>query len=129
MVLIIRTDKAEAEIGLYVMNSELEHFSWHASRELSTTLHRQIEDLLARHKKDWHDIKGIVIFKGPGSFTGLRIGFTVANTLASELNVPIVSELGEDWAHNGLKRLTSGENEIVALPEYGAEANITKPRK
>lgn len=31
---------------------------------------------------DFEDIKNVVVVKGPGSFTGLRIGITVANTIA-----------------------------------------------
>lgn len=36
------------------------------------------------------DISKIVVAKGPGSYTGLRIGVTLAKTLAWTLNIPIV---------------------------------------
>ena len=75
------------------------------------------------------DITGIVVFRGPGSFTGLRIGVTVANSLAYSRNVPIVGELGEDWAKKGISRIFAGESDDVVMPEYGGEANITAPRK
>jgi tRNA threonylcarbamoyladenosine biosynthesis protein TsaB len=38
-----------------------------------------------------HDIEGVVCFKGPGSFTGLRIGLTVGNALAYAQNIPVVA--------------------------------------
>ncbi|MCG8398107.1 tRNA (adenosine(37)-N6)-threonylcarbamoyltransferase complex dimerization subunit type 1 TsaB [Bacillus atrophaeus] len=48
------------------------------------------------------DISKIVVAKGPGSYTGVRIGVTLAKTLAWSLNVPIssVSSL-EALAANG----------------------------
>lgn len=35
------------------------------------------------------DISGIEVFEGPGSFTGLRVGISVANSLAYSLGIPI----------------------------------------
>ncbi|MFD1738211.1 tRNA (adenosine(37)-N6)-threonylcarbamoyltransferase complex dimerization subunit type 1 TsaB [Bacillus salitolerans] len=44
----------------------------------------------------------IVVAKGPGSYTGVRIGVTVAKTLAWTLNIPIVSVSSlEQLAWNG----------------------------
>lgn len=48
------------------------------------------------------DLSKIVVAKGPGSYTGVRIGVTIAKTLAWSLNIPIsaVSSL-EALAANG----------------------------
>jgi tRNA threonylcarbamoyladenosine biosynthesis protein TsaB len=74
-------------------------------------------------------IQGIVIFEGPGSFTGLRIGLSVANALAYGLNAPIVATQGDEWIEVGIKQLLNGANDGVALPEYGAPVHITNPKK
>ena len=37
------------------------------------------------------DIDEIFVVNGPGSFTGIRVGLTVAKTMAYTLNIPIVS--------------------------------------
>jgi tRNA threonylcarbamoyladenosine biosynthesis protein TsaB len=129
IILTIRTDKPEAEIGLYGDNEQLAYETWQAHRELAETIHLKIRDLLESQGKAWKDIEGIVAFQGPGSFTGLRIGLTVANALAYAQGIPVVSTLGEGWIPEGVNRLLSGENDKIAMPEYGAEANITKPRK
>lgn len=129
LILSVRTDKPEAEIGLFEDTKQIAYKTWQAHRELSETIHKKVGNLLKSQKKDWKDIESIVCFKGPGSFTGLRIGLTVANTLAYGLAVPIVSSEGKDWIQKGIKRLQSGEDEHVALPDYGTEVHTTKPRK
>jgi tRNA A37 threonylcarbamoyladenosine modification protein TsaB len=89
----------------------------------------QIRDILQKNGKDWPDITGIVAFRGPGSFTGLRIGLTVANALAEGNNCPVVGAMGDDWQQMGIGRLLAGESDTAAMPEYGAEAHITRQRK
>jgi tRNA threonylcarbamoyladenosine biosynthesis protein TsaB len=128
-VLTIRTDKPEAEVGLFVSGKQADYEVWEAHRELSLTILKKIEDLLKRNQLKFQDLSGIIAFKGPGSFTGLRIGITVANTLAYGLRLPIVSSSKEKWIDDGLKQLNSGDNEKVSLPDYGREARITKPKK
>lgn len=105
------------------------HDEWEAGRTLAKELLRYLQTTMAAHEKSWEDITGIVAFQGPGSFTGLRIGLTVLNTLADAQQIPIVGAAGDSWQEAGLARLQSGENDMVVLPEYGGEANITTPRK
>lgn len=102
---------------------------WEAGRELAKGLLGFIEREIFSQHKAWKDGAGLVVYQGPGSFTGLRIGITVFNTLAYSNSWPIVGVTGDDWQAKGLKRLESGENDEIVLPEYGGEANITKPRK
>lgn len=129
LILTIRTDKPEAEIGLYNDGEQLAYEKWPAHRELSITIHQKIQELLKSQNKKWQSIEGVICFKGPGSFTGLRIGLSVANTLAFSLGIPIVSQQKNDWINKGVKQLQKGDNEKVALPKYGAPVRITKPRK
>ena len=128
LILTLRTDKPEAEIGLFEDETQLEYEFWQAHRELAETIHKKIAALLKSQANQLADVQGIVVFKGPGSFTGLRIGTTVANAFANSLQIPIVAAQGEDWVENGIKRLQKGENETIALPEYGGEPNITSPK-
>ena len=129
MILTIRTDKPEAEIGLLDNGKQIDVEVWTAHRELSNTLLVKIEELLKRNSKSIIDLSGIAVFKGPGSFTGLRIGATVGNTIAYSQSIPIVSNAGDEWIDESVNRLASGEDETIALPDYGGEAKITRPKK
>lgn len=44
---------------------------------------------LEDQKTEVEDITDIIVVNGPGSFTGVRIGVTIAKTLAYTLNIPI----------------------------------------
>jgi tRNA threonylcarbamoyladenosine biosynthesis protein TsaB len=129
LLLTIRTDNPEAEVGLYADQKKLDYEVWHAHRELSVTLHQKIADLLARQDKKLEDLEGVVCFAGPGSFTGLRIGITVGNTLAYGLGIPVVATNGDNWIADGATRLANGEADKIALPEYGAPVHITIQKK
>lgn len=130
MILTIRTDTPTAEIGLFGADgAKAAYHTWHAHRALAKDLLKTIQDQLAQKDVDFTIIKGIVVFQGPGSFTGLRIGITVANTIAYAQEIPIVGTEGEEWIVTGIGALADGQNDRIVLPEYGAEANITTAKK
>jgi len=41
----------------------------------------------------------------------------------------VIASEGEDWLCAGIARLLAGENDKVALPEYGAPVHITQQKK
>ena len=129
IILTIRTDKPDAELGLYDDQTKLTYETWYAHRELSVSLLQKIEDLVHSQGKKLEDLQGIVALAGPGSFTGLRIGLTVANSLAYGLSIPVVATKGDDWISTGANRLLSGDHDVIALPEYGAPVHITQAKK
>ena len=129
MIVTIRTDAPEAEVGIYEGSKQLSYYTWLAARQLGKDLLTVISQQLQKNNADWPDVSGVVVYEGPGSFTGLRIGITVANALAYGQDVPVVGVKGEDWLATGLKRLVNNETDKLALPFYGAEANITMPKK
>ena len=110
-------------------NDEKNCYEWESGRVLSKGLLSFMKEKLNLHENDFTDLSGLGVYKGPGSFTGLRIGITVMNTLADSLGIPIVGETGENWLDDAQKRLDNTENDKIILPHYGAEAHITVPRK
>jgi len=128
--MILLLDTSGPVCRLTLVDGDVRHEAeWEANRELAKGLLGFLETEIQKIQKDFADISAIGVYRGPGSFTGLRIGMTVVNTLADGLNVPIVGEAGEMWQEKVFSRLKNGENEQIVLPLYGEEAHITKPRK
>ena len=74
--------KDDTLLGEITLNDKKEH---------SVILMTIIQDLLKFHKLDVNDIDGYVVSKGPGSFTGLRIGMATIKGLSFGSNKPYVS--------------------------------------
>jgi len=128
MILLLDTSTMTCRLSLIDGDNRYDD-EWEANRELAKGLLRYLHDQLAAQGKSWNDLTGIGVLRGPGSFTGLRIGITVLNTLADSLHVPIIGALGEQWQTEAMRRLEAGEDDKIVLPEYGSEAHITQPRK
>ena len=92
-------------------------------------------------------LRGIIVVKGPGSFTALRIGLTTANVMAFTLDIPIVGVMDGEFdkiVSEGMKKLRgsieaphplkvlAGQGRLnqpkYIMPEYGMEPNITIKR-
>ncbi|WP_110113917.1 tRNA (adenosine(37)-N6)-threonylcarbamoyltransferase complex dimerization subunit type 1 TsaB [Bacillus sp. CGMCC 1.16541] len=56
----------------------------------SVRLMPAIETLLKECSVNAKDLERIVVAQGPGSYTGVRIGVTIAKTLAWTLNIPLI---------------------------------------
>jgi tRNA threonylcarbamoyladenosine biosynthesis protein TsaB len=130
VILAIRSDGHRAE--LYLLDSagnQLQAKQWNAGYELSKHILREIVTLLSKEKKQVKDISGVIVYQGPGSFTALRIGISVANALAYANQVPVVGRGQTDWLSSGLQALAKQKVGVFVIPEYGRDPHITKPRK
>lgn len=54
-------------------------------------LHVFIEDVLKESNTDYNSLSAIAVSKGPGSYTGLRIGVSAAKGLCYSLDIPLLS--------------------------------------
>lgn len=88
---------------------------------------RQSEDLLIaidgifkKEKLSLKELKAILVCTGPGTFTGLRAGITIGNTLAWVLNIPIFGfkRGGERLALKKCKKPKKSGFLKIALPYY-----------
>lgn len=77
-VALIEEDRV---LGEYITNLKKNH---------SVRIMPAIETLMKDCEKTPKDLTKIIVAKGPGSYTGVRIGVTIAKTLAWSLNIPLV---------------------------------------
>lgn len=56
-------------------------------RDLSKYIHQYLIEFIQPHT--WVDLGFIAVAKGPGGFTGTRIGVVIARTLGQQLNIPV----------------------------------------
>ena len=129
MILLIDSSTPICHIEIYKAGIKIHEDNWQADRSLAEGIYTYLEDQLRMCGKTLRDISGIGVFKGPGSFTGLRIGAVVCNTIASEMKIPIVGVTNDEWQSLALERIHSGESDEIVLPFYGRDARITTPMK
>ncbi|KAA3646663.1 MAG: tRNA (adenosine(37)-N6)-threonylcarbamoyltransferase complex dimerization subunit type 1 TsaB [Chloroflexi bacterium] len=82
MLLALDTSTKTMGIAIYDGVSVLNESTWASGLHHTIELAPAIEDALQRAKVSLEDIEVIGVAKGPGSYTGLRIGLAVAKGLA-----------------------------------------------
>ncbi len=72
-----------------VTDKPIAQYEVELGRSMAQKILAEIRDFLATQELRLTDLTALEVNPGPGSYTGLRIGLTVANTLADRLNIPI----------------------------------------
>ena len=113
LILSIETSTTNCSVSLskkgklLVVKEDYDKNYSHAER-----LHVYINDVLKHDKVSVNDIDAVAISKGPGSYTGLRIGVSAAKGLCYALNIPLISiPTLESLAH----QVTKNDGVIVSM--------------
>lgn len=61
---------------------------WDLGRDLSSYIHQYLIEFIK--PQTWKDLAFIAVAKGPGGFTGTRIGVVLARTLGQQLDIPVL---------------------------------------
>lgn len=129
MILLFDSSSMVVRLVFVTEAGEWRTYEWEAGRSLARDILQYIDQKLKENGTSFNALTAVGVYRGPGSYTGLRIGLTVLNTLAESKSIPIVGASGADWAEECLARLRNGEDDKLVLPEYGGEAHVTLPRK
>jgi tRNA threonylcarbamoyl adenosine modification protein YeaZ len=80
---------ATPELGLAISNfaGDSRCQTWNLGRSLATDLHQLLVEFIG--PQTWADLAFIAVAKGPGGFTGTRMGMVTARTLAQQLDIPV----------------------------------------
>jgi tRNA threonylcarbamoyladenosine biosynthesis protein TsaB len=88
MLLAVDTSTARAGIALYD-GDVLAEVVWQAGRDHGRHLMPAVQETMLRLGKIPADLTAVAAARGPGSFTGLRVGLAVARGLAVALDIPL----------------------------------------
>ena len=91
------------QLGIAINNYHGDNRSqtWDLGRGLASQLHQYLLEILA--PQTWQDIEFIAVARGPGGFTGTRVGVVTARTIAQQLNIPL-------WGISNLAAVAAAQN-------------------
>ena len=90
MYLVIDTATSRLSLALLADGELTGELTWWSKQNHTAELIPSLNYLLDRAGIGLDDLRGIIVAKGPGSFTGLRVGVTTAKGLAISKGVPVV---------------------------------------
>ncbi|GAO99352.1 tRNA (adenosine(37)-N6)-threonylcarbamoyltransferase complex dimerization subunit type 1 TsaB [Fructobacillus ficulneus] len=118
-ILLIDTSNQPLFVGLADGDEIVESFATDKVKNHSIDLLPAIKNALASQGWTLQDLDRIAIAKGPGSFTGLRIGVTVGKVLADTLQKPLVAISS---LHSLAKQVQTAKDQKLVVAE-NAELN------
>lgn len=89
-VLGIDSSTDKLSVGLADTDSVIAEMTVASSFEHASRIIGLIDDLLTASSFSIHDLSGMAVAIGPGSFTGLRIGLAVAKGMTLAMHIPII---------------------------------------
>ncbi len=92
-------DTTNKYLVVSIFNDEeiLYFYQEEANRNVSENLNLEIDKAFKKLNIKPKDLTAVVVTRGPGSFTGVRIGLSVAKVLAMILNIDLYSVSSNDY--------------------------------
>ncbi|MGF1540373.1 MAG: tRNA (adenosine(37)-N6)-threonylcarbamoyltransferase complex dimerization subunit type 1 TsaB [Pleurocapsa sp.] len=85
--LALHTTTPQLGIAIDNFQSDRRQQIWDLDRDLSSHVHQCLQEII--QPQTWQDLAFVAVAKGPGGFTGTRVGVTIARTLGQQLDIPV----------------------------------------
>ena len=106
--LLLDSSNSKLSVGLARDGSLFDAIEYEANQRQSELMVGEIGNILTRNSLGKDDLSSVVVCKGPGSYTGVRIALTIAKTAALGLSIPL-------YMVSSLEALKDGDNPSICL--------------
>ena len=89
VTILLDSSNTNLSVGIAKDNIFLDYISYEAWQRQSEYMIVELNKLLEKHNIKKEDITDVMVAKGPGSYTGVRIAITIAKTIAVALNAKL----------------------------------------
>ena len=90
--LLLDSSNIYLAVGLAKDNKVIDSIFYNAWQRQSEVMVDEIDNILKRNKVDKSELDAVVVGIGPGSYTGVRIGVTIAKTIAYALKIKVYAK-------------------------------------
>ena len=105
---LLDSSNTNLSVGLAKDNLLLESVSYEAWQRQSEYMIPELNKLLEKYNVNRNEIDAVMVAKGPGSYTGVRIAITIAKTIAVALGVKL-------YPVSSLRAQKDGKNPSICL--------------
>lgn len=106
--LLLDSSNVYLAVGIAKNGKVVDSIFYNAWQRQSELMVNEIENIFKRNNIDKKDLDAVVVGIGPGSYTGVRIGVTIAKTIAYALKIKV-------YAKSSLSLLRCGEDPTICL--------------
>ena len=110
-ILCIETATTICSVAIFNNEKLIDCIEQDGSYSHAENLAKFVDDILKNNQLDYSELTAIAISKGPGSYTGLRIGVAFAKGLCYAQNLPLI-------AINTLQALAYGAISLIGVKEF-----------
>jgi len=108
LILTIETSETSCSVALGNKGIVVDELLLDNAKSHSSQLTLLIDKILKKNNIEFKNLSAVAVSKGPGSYTGLRIGVSTAKGICYALNIPLI-------AIGTLEALCEGVNENIHL--------------
>ncbi len=127
MILFINTSDFN-NLHLALVGNDVKEFTTSVAFNENYKTNALLESFLKKHGVTPKQLTKIIVCNGPGSFTGIRVGVSLAQAFGFALHIPVVA-IPKNKIPTDLYTLTTKRLPEKLTLQYGQKPNITKQKK